>query len=528
MQPPLAHRLNTNYGPTDDELKQIRQLLVEPTAQLNDLDTRILNLQAKQNQLNDIIIPHLALLSPIRRIPQDVFREIFVQCLPTEYNSIMSARAPPLLLGRVCGSWGGISRTTPKLWSSIHIAIPDSFHVQDFTAAVTYWLDMSGALPLSITVYQSSLYGNRKGRDLFPYLISLSKRWKHIHLSLLPTDFPPFAALSAEDVPLLESLSIELHDDEERRQKFTKPCGIFQAPRLQALSICSPLIFTGLISWSKLTELILTKSGVRLHIDIAFAILKCCGNLASCTLEIRSSEVPPQWQPQSGPVILPLLKSLSITGGNSLGPFLDNIYLPKLLTLIYIYKSHSHRDGSTDDFNCFQFRTFLSRLTALESLTLTASSIRQEFLIDCLGEVPYITQLHLSVQNRGSRATPDTNEGHRYPVDDHVLSLLTATHTKVVLCPLLKAVKCDYSGVSDEALLPFIRSRTTQRPTYDVAKLERVEFRLPREQGDNTFFVPPEVILGGIEVLITYHFHYVPRKSLRPSYGAIRHIKLSC
>lgn len=519
MQPPHIHQLHSNYAPTDDELKQITQLLVEPIAERNDLDVRISKLKVKRDQLQDVITPHLALLSPIRRIPQDVLREIFVRCLPTTYNSIMARRQPPLLLGRVCSSWRIISRTTPKLWSSIHIAIPDSFYVVNLTAIVADWLNMSGALPLSITVYQSELHGHRVERDLFPYLISLSKRWKHIHLSLHPIEFPPIAALSAEDVPLLESLSIELHKVEGRRLQLTKPCGIFQAPRLRGLSICASLVFTvTLISWSKLSELIITKTGTRLDMDVAFAILKCCRNLTSCSLEFRFSDVPPQ--PQSDPVILPLLKTLSITGDNSLGPFLDNLHLPKLLNLKFTFKAHSRSDDGTDEFNCSQFHAFLRRLTTLDSLTLTASPIRREFLINCIIEVPCITQLCLSVYG-------DSNGDHHYPVDDHILVLLTATDTKEVLCPLLKVVKCDYSSVSDDVLLSFIRSRTILPPIYGVAKLECVEFRLPREQGDDIFFVPPEVISEGTEVLVTYHIPYVPLKYLRSSYGAVKHLKLS-
>lgn len=530
MQSPFILRFDTNYAPTEDELGQISQLLIEPTIQRDGLDTEISRLQAKRDRLNDFITPHLILSSPIRRISQDVLQEIFVRCLPTKHNSIMSRREPPLLLGRVCSSWRNISRTTSKLWSSIHISSPDSFYGHEpdddkaFTQAIIDWLNRSGALPLSISVHQGVGHAYPVKHKLIPCLRPFAPRWRHVELSLRQTDFPALAAFSAEELPLLKSFSIQFHMDYERRDRGpAKPYGLFQAPCLQGLLICSSLVSSASINWSQLIELIITETEHDLRVGMALAILTRCHNLINCTMEFAFSALPqPQTSAPSGMVILPLLRSLTVSGGSNLGLFFDHLSLPVLLDFT-LHVSHSYHNQVV--FEWPPLCAFLRHLTTLDRFSISAHSVRRETLINCIIEIPHITKLHLTIYS-GDKGV--SNGSSCLPADDHLLGLLTPTINKVALCPFLRIFECSPSSISDDALLEFIYSRTTLSSTYDVAKLERAHIGLPREKGEHIFVVPPEVVSEGTKIKVFYEIRYSHiRHALEPSRGVMQRRKLS-
>lgn len=438
----------------------------------------------------------------------------------------MSCREAPLLLGRVCSSWRTLSRATPRIWSSIHISVPEEEYRYKpeenniLTQAILDWQDRSKVLPLSISVYEISESPYYKlGYDIIRSLTLLSSRWKHIDFSVYSPLYPSYA-LSAEHVPLLESFSLQLRADVNSNASvpgLEKPRGIFQAPHLQRLSISDSLFNNSVsISWSQLTELIITERESRLSMGTALAILKQCKNLVSCTLDIA----PPISSSQAGSnnpetVGIPFLKALTVSGGSNLGPFFHNFHLPMLIKLTYHMK---HQDQGS--FGCSQFYTFLGRSATLDSLTLTASSLRLESpVINCLVETPNVSQLRLNFHN-DDRWWSTLSERQFHPIDNHILGLLTRTSVDEPLCPSLKVIECDPSGVSDGALLSFLQSRTTLASTYDVAHLDRAKFRLPREKGDDMFIIPSEVLSGGSNVEVTYCVPYIPpRRTLDPWRG---------
>ncbi|KAJ7252100.1 hypothetical protein B0H12DRAFT_957682, partial [Mycena haematopus] len=123
MSSPFASRLGTNYCPLDAELAQIQGLLVEPCQRLKQLDDEISvirkaldKLAEERSRIVDYVEAHKALLSPLRRLPLDIIEEIFMACLPTHRNCVMSATEAPVILGRICSSWRTISLSMPRLW----------------------------------------------------------------------------------------------------------------------------------------------------------------------------------------------------------------------------------------------------------------------------------------------------------------------------------------------------------------------------------------------------------------------------
>ncbi|KAJ7699006.1 hypothetical protein B0H17DRAFT_863976, partial [Mycena rosella] len=123
MSSPFALKLGTNHCPEDEEIAQIRALLTEPAIRLKSLDDEISKLQVvldrmkeERSRLGTYVEGHRALISLARRLPLDIIQEIFLACIPTHRNCVMSATEAPVLLGRICSSWRSISLSTPRLW----------------------------------------------------------------------------------------------------------------------------------------------------------------------------------------------------------------------------------------------------------------------------------------------------------------------------------------------------------------------------------------------------------------------------
>ncbi|KAJ7439206.1 hypothetical protein FB451DRAFT_1059801, partial [Mycena latifolia] len=124
----FATKLNTNYVSSDAEVGEIHNALIEPLQQLAVLDEHITRMQEAMNELiaeraalEAEIKEHKALLSPIRRIPQDIPETIFAACLPTAHNAIINAGEAPLLLGHICSYWRSVAHSMSTLWASIYI-----------------------------------------------------------------------------------------------------------------------------------------------------------------------------------------------------------------------------------------------------------------------------------------------------------------------------------------------------------------------------------------------------------------------
>ncbi|KAJ7796606.1 hypothetical protein B0H14DRAFT_2207658, partial [Mycena olivaceomarginata] len=222
---PFAAQLGTNYCPKDEEVLEIKSHLVEPTQRLRRLDEMIADLQKtidklveERDNLGIYVDAHKALISPVRRVPLDIVQEIFVACLPTHRNCVMSASEAPVLLGRICSSWRAISFSTPRLWARIHIVEPVGPH--NLTHALSaqrlettrMWLGRSGQCPLSISLQSAPEDGI--GRDasatsvqFLQTLLSFAPRWQHIQLTTPASLLLEIVSRIDTEMPWLETIA---------------------------------------------------------------------------------------------------------------------------------------------------------------------------------------------------------------------------------------------------------------------------------------------------------------------------------
>ncbi|KAJ6507692.1 hypothetical protein C8R47DRAFT_1236174 [Mycena vitilis] len=283
----VEHLLNTNAAPTDQQCALIREhILVQPLRDLDALDAEIKRQQMSIDELNvkrvalaADIDAHLALLTPVRHLPDEILPEIFVSLLPT-----VASREAPFS-----------SAITPELWSSLHLVIPDRPRSQNIYALVEQWLARSGAVPLSISVAISSSMDSEVVTTPSPLdlLVAVSSRWKSVEFAASPHyqgDWlcRSLSALHPADVPILTSFKFNSAD----RTVLSSP--FLATPTLSSVSLLfipSNFCRHSAFSWHSITDSKWVRSSKDTYGEVA----------GFCEVHFLRSSQPiwsaPHWKP---------------------------------------------------------------------------------------------------------------------------------------------------------------------------------------------------------------------------------------
>ncbi|KAL0060273.1 hypothetical protein AAF712_012936 [Marasmius tenuissimus] len=216
----FAEALGTNDVPSKEEMDEIQAMIRDPEDEIRRIDEVISRLQARRAIRQQFVDECRKLVSPSRRLPRELWGEVFVHCLPEKHLPVRSTTEAPLLLTTVCRSWREIALSTPRLWNSIHLFLPTSteyrhsafsFMLKGRQEGLSLWLERSGSLPLQISLAMNPLPATADARvlqyncsGLVKVIASYCRRLMtlslcHIHPQILD----PLRHLSAEDLPLL-------------------------------------------------------------------------------------------------------------------------------------------------------------------------------------------------------------------------------------------------------------------------------------------------------------------------------------
>ncbi|TFK30994.1 hypothetical protein BDQ12DRAFT_571226, partial [Crucibulum laeve] len=83
--------------------------------QLAEIQLSLEQLTLKRDSLRKSVESHRALISPARRLPGDIIQEIFLRCLPSKSNAVISSREAPIKLTQICSAWRDIAVSLPPL-----------------------------------------------------------------------------------------------------------------------------------------------------------------------------------------------------------------------------------------------------------------------------------------------------------------------------------------------------------------------------------------------------------------------------
>ncbi|KAF5332744.1 hypothetical protein D9611_005421 [Ephemerocybe angulata] len=431
--------LDTNYTPSDDEVPHIRAVIQENEEVLAEINAQIKALELARDAQVSLIQRHTALLSPIKRLPDDILSTLFLTLSSDAGNRDMevSSRHPAVVVSHVCGRWRQLALDSPALWASlkIYMTIHSMDSEDDYWIRQTKWrhhmvcacLERSKDCDLFIELYfhedpllkgphEQSIVG------LVGALCDASSRWREatfkvtstwskIHSSESP--FWQIFDLNGADVPRLEKLALSIlhhpvHDADGRSfdwiQLFNQRSGLLSGCSLRSLSLGR---MTGIIKpslpvrWGALTSLQLDGfveyGALRfvLNYDAALAILGLCGQLVTCNLAFFSSPnmpLSPRVQPRS--VHLPNLKLLTLRRTVPGRDFLSSLNLPSLEHLFLLNASEIAAAGNLVE------AWIQAYGPQLKELHINVSNLTMPGVASCMDCLPNIAVLHLDENQR--------------------------------------------------------------------------------------------------------------------------------
>ena len=249
-EPPVPRLLYTNDPPTDAQIVLIKAAIAEAISEAARFRRKLLErdthrnvikglttvIQARIDTADTFIQMHQGMLSPVRRMPPELFQEIFFFANGDPYyddpsrdsNIVMSWR-----LSQVCRTWRKISFSTSALWVHLPCIALDRLYSRTiyFLKLLTEVLERSRGAPINLHIFAPRLVEAHPVLDL---LVGHSERWRVFKLVATSSRLPLLRGIRGR-LPLLEILSIWIirHDP-----PFLVDCDLFEiAPKLHYLDL---------------------------------------------------------------------------------------------------------------------------------------------------------------------------------------------------------------------------------------------------------------------------------------------------
>ncbi|KDR77125.1 hypothetical protein GALMADRAFT_246325 [Galerina marginata CBS 339.88] len=490
MRSPLSLYLTNNHSPSDEEVIKAQELKQIPSAKLAKVEDLILQTQhtldalyEERNALKSSIARCNTILSPIRRVPQDVWREIFFHCLATHRNPIMSYAEAPLLLTHICNLWRSIALSTPEIWSRIYIPIfytirdpifdlppthvdnPGIFGLTDKMQQrcdlIREWLGRAGAVPLSVALStQSGELPTELHHQLFDIVFHSSPRFRNLDLTLITMGEAHHRAmdLSVDKFLNLEELRIySIRNDSVRWYE----CGIFSAPRLRKLSIGylpgagpSAILFPIPSTWSQLSSL-----SIRSFMPSQWAcqLLLHCPLLVQCTLKVKGAMTDNTISDSNDSQkihMVNLMDLATVEEGNSAASIYRVLHAPILRNLECIETRSSHLLQALPS-----ALKLLPRLEGLFKLTLSSRVLTMDEAFDCFRFVPSVVHLCIGHKTDKSPTIPLSPKNHNLQVLLSTYPSEESPNQDLLILPRLEILEIYGVSISDKDLLDFIIMR---------------------------------------------------------------------
>ncbi|KAJ7466916.1 hypothetical protein FB451DRAFT_1259514 [Mycena latifolia] len=467
MQSPFTHHLYTNYVPPSEDIERIRADLISHVEQLKQIENAIRDLSAQRNEIEAYIESHRALISYPRRLPRDIIQEIFLACLPTDRNAVMSPKDAPMLLCRICSTWRDIALTTPALWASLHVAVQFIVGNEQRMLAVAEWLQRSAACPLSLSMVGDIWDIKWKSHPndvtaVIELLAGHAKRWRNVELNRFSTE--ALMQLAAVNAPMLEA--VDMSGTFIPGQKVE--LNLLKGKNLHSITVrahmLDKLVSELFLASDQLTHLALPSGNISL--DNAHLLLKRCPRLISVQLNLDNLNSQAQTAVESElseSISLPCIRTFMILGHYRLGPdtierLLENVWMPELRR----FRLPTVAFKITPN-----FLAKLGRKSPLiEHLEFYLATFTRDQLLEALEFFPSLIRLEVK---------GNCNWGSTLDVQQllHLLTPGPETYP-TALCPSLKklVVKECHTSLSEAVLLSFLQSRLDEGIAFRRLEIE--------------------------------------------------------
>jgi hypothetical protein len=414
---PIPHLLGTNSVPSEAESQEIRELIAAVQADISRLDANIMRARVtaqpvlkrlieERKALKEYASEHAAFLTPARRLPAEIWSEIFSHCLPEcflrefgdrrlRFNSwTFSPRDPPEVFLQVCNDWKSIALSSPRLWSSIPLYRSSRFGVPPRNI-MENWLRRSDPTSLSVIF---ELDQEVIACPAATAVLQQSHRWRLASIRIpiyfwSPFSLSPFSALK-NNLPDLEELHVEFDSTSSTDAHGILPVPphimaqidiLSHAPKLRRVALGnapSYKIADIKLPWAQLTHF---SSNYFISYNQLAALLRSVPHLLE--VELSLARVVQTAYP---PVQHSHLQNLSLHILGDPGFVFDNLSMPSLRTLSI----------STSEPSWYwawrPFETFMSRnCPSLDSFKVTSLSVKGSEVVACLTALPSLRHFRL-------------------------------------------------------------------------------------------------------------------------------------
>ncbi|KZP03829.1 hypothetical protein FIBSPDRAFT_1055056 [Athelia psychrophila] len=394
LPPAVSHLMTTNDPPNkhqssaiDDELARSRANLRSLDIEIAEAQKHLLGLQAKRASLQ-IFVNELAGLH-IRRLPIELLVRVFMLALPRDCPSPLRPEEAPLVLGQVSRLWRDVSRSTPSLWSTIHI---QTIQTEEHRDAVLEWLERSRFCPLTV---HAQLGDDGLEWDI---LAGIAARIEHLDIEVVVDKLAQlFSVDGCHRLDALQSLHLEvIYFMESLPFKGIAQIDLgTRAPRLARIHVGPDLTLQRLV----LPSIQITICNLGVDDNTSFTLfLQEAVNLVDCTITIDSFNV--DVSPRS-PVRHTTLEKLAIQvsprwHSNVLGSILPCLDLPSLREFQWDHIDGIHQYQLALEWPITIFLDFLSRSGCTLSKLWINSGPTEEHILRYLLEVPSVVDLEIS------------------------------------------------------------------------------------------------------------------------------------
>lgn len=209
----LPKRVRNNSPPLTDARQefesgifQAQEDLRKMDAELDRLRISIIRLKNQRRELQQQINMGRSLLSPIRRFPLDILREVFLYfCTAVEVGG--GVVAPATILGGVCSHWRSLTYSTREAWSMLKVNL-DKIIERD-NPILQEVLSRSGSTPLTLVVEQTITPLSSPASDTLQLLVGQCHRWFSFRAKIpQQTWYLPAFERVQDNIPILEHLSV--------------------------------------------------------------------------------------------------------------------------------------------------------------------------------------------------------------------------------------------------------------------------------------------------------------------------------
>ncbi|KAL0071134.1 hypothetical protein AAF712_001692 [Marasmius tenuissimus] len=357
-------------------------------AEVNRLKAKITVVETRMGGLKRKIRKYRTLLSPVYRLPSEIWAEVFL--FFCEGESLIPLKTPAVMVvSRVCGRWRDIALSTPRIWSTISLRFEgwtkgNGGRLDRLQSLLVSFLQRSKNMPLTVNLNslrvekQDEIDGVVKTLE---GLLNHSTRWQHLDCTHSLLALPAFQSLRNR-LPELKSLYVESGMRDNSSSLF------HDCPSLTSISISPD-------SWSDSDfplHQMKTLSLRRSYAPAALAVLRSCTN--AYQLEMHS--IGGMSRPDTDHIILPKIRQLTITAENEE----DAMTVFQFSTLQSLTSLEIRRSSvNSVDWNRWDLGPvkdfFLRSSCALTSLKIGSVPLSDEETIQLLLLMPTLTNLSI-------------------------------------------------------------------------------------------------------------------------------------